>query len=65
MKICKKYERIEACAILCKKVGQYKESVQYYVDLVNKTILNETGIPIFKKELYELDKHISIELMKQ
>lgn len=38
LKICRRYEQTEACAILCKYIGSYKESVQYYIDLINKTI---------------------------
>ena len=64
MKICRKYEQTEACAILCKYIGSYKESVQYYIDLINK-IIRERNIQSFKQELYELDKHIRVTLLKQ
>lgn len=60
-----KYERTEASAILCKSVGRYKESVQHYVNLVNQTINTDKNILDFKKELYELDKHIRVTLLKQ
>lgn len=60
-----KYERTEACAILCKNVGRYKESVQHYIDLINNTINTKSHILLFKKELYELDKHIRVTLLKQ
>lgn len=43
----------------------YKRSVKYYVDLVNKSINTDKNIHIFKKELYNLDKHIRVTLLKQ
>ena len=65
LKICMEYERTEACAILTKHVGMYKKSVKHYVDLINSTINNPSSILLFKKELYELDKHIRVTLLKQ
>ena len=64
LKICLKYERTEACAILCKSVGRYKESVGHYISLVNQTINTQKNIVLFKKELYDLDKHIRVTLLK-
>ena len=65
LKICMEYERTEACAILCKFIGMYKKSVKHYVDLVNKSINNSKNVQLFKEELYELDKHIRVTLLKQ
>ena len=58
--IVKKYELTEACAILCKAVGMYEEAVQYYIELVNKSINTPKNILLFKSELYNLDKHIRV-----
>lgn len=65
LKICHKYSRTEACAILCKFVGQYRESVKYYTALINTSINTGPNINAFKKELYNLDKHIRVTLLKQ
>ena len=59
------YERTEACAILSKFCGMYKKSVIHYVNLINQSINTPTKIHDFKKELYELDKHIRVTLLKQ
>jgi len=65
LKVCLKYEQTEACAILCKKAGQYMEAVQHYITLVNKTINTPKNILLFKKELYDLDKHIKVTVHRQ
>ena len=63
LKICTKHEMTEACAILCKNVGKYKESVEHYLKLFNKSIL--TNVLQFRKELHSLDRHIRVTLLKQ
>lgn len=65
LKICQKYNRTEACAILCKFADKFKDAVRYYVTLVNQTINTPSTISVFKKELYCLDKHIRVTLLKQ
>lgn len=61
LRICEKFDATEACAVLCKKLGQYKESVNHYIKLIRKSI----KIDEFKKELYGLDMHIRTLLIKQ
>lgn len=39
--------------------------MKYYVDLINESINTKKSILLFKKELYELDKHIRVTLLKQ
>ena len=65
LKICQKYQQTEACAILCKKSGRYKDSVQHYINLINDTINQPKAIPKFKQELYNLDRHIRVTLLRQ
>jgi len=59
--VCTKYDMTEACAILCKNVGRYKESVEHYIKLVNKSIIgtpDSKNVLHFRKELQILNKHI-------
>jgi len=65
LKICTKYERTEACAILCKNVGRYQEAVQHYINMVNQSVNTPKTILKLKKELYDLDRHIRVTLLKQ
>ena len=39
LKICEQQKQTEACALLCKKIGAYKEAVHHYLELL-ETKLN-------------------------
>ena len=43
LKICEEHKQTEACALLCKKIGLYKEAVNYYIELLSKK-LNMRGL---------------------
>ena len=61
LKVCHKHQMKEACAILCKKIGRYKESVQFYIESCSEGI----DIAALKKELHGLDRLIRVTLLKQ
>ena len=50
IKICKDNKQIEAEALLNKKLGNYCESIELYLKVIEETI--EKDISCFKKELY-------------
>ena len=57
LKICEEHKQTEACALLCKKIGLYKEAVNYYIELLSKN-LNMRGLV---QELYKFDKYVKIQ----
>ena len=61
LKICEQNKQTEACALLCKKIGAYKEAVHYYLELMEQQL----NIRVFLKELYDFDKYIRLALLRQ
>lgn len=60
LKICQEQDQTEACAVLCKKIGAYKDSVNYYMKLLGLKL----NIRSLLKELWELNKIVYLQDMR-
>ena len=52
LKTCQEYRQPEACALIQKKIGAYKDSIMMYLQLLDR----ELNIGEFRRELYVFDK---------
>ena len=52
LKVCVEYKQLEACALLHKKIGAYKESILMYLSILDKELVMKD----FRKALFIYDK---------